>query len=334
MARAVAEAVRMREEEGMVTVSQSARTHVLVGYDGSPGAAAAVEWAAHQANARGLPLEVRTVIEPPGEIAADVLGEGWAEDSQTVAHELAHEGAELASRTATVQVTTRGVVGHASAGLVEGSEDAALLVVGAHGEDRLPTFLIGFVAFSVTVHARCPVAVVRGAPPRQPGPEAPVVVGVDGSRSATAALLEAADLAARAGAELVVVSVWRSSAATRLGSRWDDTWRRESASHPAHVAAEAVAQAESDRARHVHPGLAVSTRVLEGGPARVLAELSTSASAVVIGSRGRGGFTGLLLGSVTRRLVHEANCPVVVVRRVLERQPSGGTTTAGATEQA
>lgn len=314
----------------MVTVPQSARTHVVVGYDGSPGAAAAVEWAAHQANARGLPLEVRAVVEPPGELAADVLGQGWAEDSQSVADQIAHEGAELAVRTATVQVTTRGVVGHASAGLVEGSEDAALLVVGAHGEGGVPTFLIGFVAFSVTVHARCPVAVIRGAPPRQPGPGSPVIVGVDGSRSATAALLEAADLASRSEAELVVVSVWRTAAATRLGSRWDDTWRRESASHPAHVAAEAVAQAEADRARYVHHGLTVSTRVLEGAPARVLADLSTSAGTVVIGSRGRGGFTGLLLGSVTRRLVHEASCPVVIVRRVVERKQSEGPTTATA----
>jgi nucleotide-binding universal stress UspA family protein len=313
----------------MVTQPQSARSHVVVGYDGSPGAIAAVEWATDQANDRGLPLQVRSVVEPPGILAEDVLGDGWAEDSQTVADQLAREGADVAARTATVPVVTCGVVGHPSAGLVDGSEDAALLVVGAHGEDGPPTFLVGFVAFSVTVHARCPVAVVRGAPPRRPGPGTPVVVGVDGSRSATAALLEAAGLAARSGAELVVVSAWRTASSTRLGSRWDDTWRRQSASHPAHVAAEAVARAEADRARHVHPGLTVSSQVLQGAPARVLADLSASAGTVVIGSRGRGGFTGLLLGSVTRRLVHEASCPVIVVRRVPERPSAADPAEAG-----
>ncbi len=313
----------------MVTAPQSVSPPVVVGYDGSPGAVAAIEWAIDQANGRGLPLQVRSVVEDPGTLAVDVLGDGWAEDSQTVADQLAREGADIAARTATVPVTAHGVVGHPSAGLVDGSEDAALLVVGAHGEDGAASLLIGFVAFSVTVHARCPVAVVRGAPPRRPGVGAPVVVGVDGSRSATAALLEAAALAARSGAELVVVSAWRTAASTRLGSRWDDTWRRQSASHPAHVAAESVARAEADRARHVHPGLTVSTRVLQGAPARVLADLSASAGTVVIGSRGRGGFTGLLLGSVTRRLVHEASCPVIVVRRVPEHPPAAAPTETG-----
>lgn len=303
----------------MVTASPETVPRVVVGYDGSPGSAAAVEWAVDEANARGVPLEVRSVVEPATAMAVDVLGEGWVDDAQQVAERLAEHGVERAAVTAQVPVIARGVVGHPSASLVAASEGAALLVVGAHSEDHPPGTLVGSVAFAVTVHARCPVAIVRGAPPSRAGVGRPVVVGVDGSRSATAAVLEAADLAARSGAELVVVSAWRSPVLTRWEADPDEPGRQRRTSQLRRLAAESVASAEADRARHVHPGLAVSTRVLEGAPARLLAELSPDVGALVVGSRGHGGFAGLLLGSVTRRLVHEASCPVLVVRRVLGR---------------
>jgi nucleotide-binding universal stress UspA family protein len=313
-----------------VTVSK----RVVVGYDGSAGSVAAVEWAAEQASARGLPLEVRHVVEPVTALGLDALGPAWVEGAQATADRAADEGAGIARRLARVPVTARGVVGHPTAGLLQDSESVVLLVVGAHGEGELPAVLVGSVAFAVTVHARCPVAVVRGAPPPRPGVGRPVVVGVDGSRSATAALLEAADLADRSGAELVVVCVWRPTVSTRWGGDWDaaSPARRSSQAH--RVAADAVVRVEADRARHVHPELSVSTRVLEGPPARVLADISSAAGTLVVGSRGRGGFAGLLLGSITRRLVHDAACPVLVVRRVADAsaalgQPSGTASTEG-----
>ncbi|HET8614250.1 MAG TPA: universal stress protein [Actinomycetales bacterium] len=299
-----------------MSTTQHDRLRVVVGYDGSPGSARAVEWAAEQCNLRHLPLEVRSVVEPVGPVAVDLLDDDWAEEDQDVADRLAREGAEIAAGSCRFQVLTRGVVGHPVAALVDGSDSAALLVVGAQGAVWQPSRVLGSVAFAVTVHADCPVAVVHGAPPRQLGPRNPVVVGVDGSRSASAALLQGTDLAARSGAELVVVSTWRSgrrragaAAASSRGGRPDPE-----------AAAQAVALAEVERAHLVRPEVAASTRVIEGSPAAVLAELSADAGVVVVGSRGHGGFAGMLLGSVTRRLVHEARCPVVVTRRVQQEQ--------------
>ena len=136
------------------------------------------------------------------------------------------------------------------------------------------------------------------------------MVGVDGSRSSLAALLEAAGVAERAGAELVVVCTWRAAAPGRWGASWDAASPAERATNEHRLA---------ERIGHVRPGLSVSTRVLEGAPARVLADISSAAGVLVLGSRGRGGFVGLLLGSVTRRLVHDSVCPVIVVRRVPEQ---------------
>ena len=62
------------------------------------------------------------------------------------------------------------------------------------------------------------------------------------------------------------------------------------------------------------PGVKVERRVLEGGAAGVLVDIAAGADLLVVGSRGRGGFAGLLLGSVAQQCVHHATCPVVVVR--------------------
>jgi nucleotide-binding universal stress UspA family protein len=302
----------------MSTTSEQVEERVVAGYDGSPESVAAVEWAADQANARDLPLEVRHVVEPMVAAGTSTAGP-YDDDLQRAADLGAKEGAEVAARSARGPVIAVGVLGHPVSGLVTGSESAALLVVGAHGHGDLASGLVGSVAFAATVHARCPVAVVRGAPPLRPGTGRPVVVGVDGSRSSLAALLEGVTFAQRAGAELVVVCAWRAPAPGRWGARWDAASPAERASNEHRLVAEAVVRDAAERARHVGPQLSVSTRVLEGAPARVLAEISSVAGVLVVGSRGRGGFTGLLLGSVTRRLVHDAACPVVVVRRVPEQ---------------
>jgi nucleotide-binding universal stress UspA family protein len=308
----------------MSSTAADARERVVVGYDASATSVAAVEWAAEQAKARGLPLEGRHVVEPlpaMGE-GAELAAAAVDDELQDEADRGAKEGAEIAAKAVGAgggPVVALGLVGHPVASLVDGSESAALLVVGAHGHGDLASRLVGSVAFAATVHSRCPVAVVRGAPPPRAGTGRPVMVGVDGSRSSLAALLEAAGIAERSGAELVVVCCWRATAPGRWGVSWSTASPEERAANEHRLAAEAVASDAAERVRHVRPGLATSTRVLEGAPARVLADISSAAGLLVLGSRGRGGFAGLLLGSVTRRLVHESACPVLVVRRVAER---------------
>lgn len=133
-----------------------------------------------------------------------------------------------------------------------------------------------------------------------------VVVGVDGSDSALEALQWAADYTSAVGGELVVVSTWEPPT-----------------SYGFYLAAEsvdldattlAVAEDQVTKALAGHPGLPVTIKVERGPAALLLVAESRDADLLVVGSRGRGGFAGLLLGSVSTHCIHHAACPVVVCR--------------------
>lgn len=140
--------------------------------------------------------------------------------------------------------------------------------------------------------------------------EGGILVGHDGSECAQDALRWAAELAARAGLELHVVRAWSMTTAPR-----PSTWT------PGYVPPmEDWAQAVLDELRrHVAAAglpasLAVSCHVVHRSPARGLIDAAAGADLLVVGARGRGGFSGLLLGSTSDQCVHHAPCPVTVIR--------------------
>ncbi len=295
----------------------SPRPQVVVGYDGSAGSVEALTWATVEASSRGADLTVLAAadLSAVASAGAPSLVDGVRAGQQ----HLAAEGVAWAVRvvedlgghraaTVRAQVT---LTSPAQA-LVDASERADLVVVGNRGHGRIAGALLGSVAFSVTAAARCPVVVVRGDAQRRPGPAAPVVVGVDDSPGAGDALAHGADAAHRAGAPLVVLAAW-STPEVRAGG-YAEPYGRELVAGARRTAA-AVADLAADRARTAHPGLPVTTRVLEQRPAGALADASTDAGLVVVGARGRGGIASLLLGSVSHATVHAARCPVAVVRR-------------------
>jgi nucleotide-binding universal stress UspA family protein len=206
------------------------------------------------------------------------------------------------------------VIDTAAAALVAASSTAALVVVGNRGHGDLMGTLLGSVAFGVTAHSQCPVAVVRGDSMRVPGADAPVVVGVDGSMASAAALDEASDLAERAGAPLKVIAAYQVAVTGWVGvTPWADVYPEEELADAAAGTAKAsLAQARA-RIRRNHPDLDVEYTAVRARPADVLAERSKTAGVVVVGSRGRGGFRSLVMGSVSRGVVHHAQSPVLVV---------------------
>jgi nucleotide-binding universal stress UspA family protein len=140
-----------------------------------------------------------------------------------------------------------------------------------------------------------------------------IVVGVDSSEGAKAALRFAIDEATLRRATLRVVHAWRfgyigvsgiQGSAPVAGADLSDLRRR------AEVALDGVLH-DVGRAAN---GVVVERRVVEGAPATVLVDESRQADLLVVGSRGHGGFTGLLLGSVSQQCAHHAKCPVVIVR--------------------
>jgi nucleotide-binding universal stress UspA family protein len=139
-----------------------------------------------------------------------------------------------------------------------------------------------------------------------------VVVGVDGSACASAALEFAVKEAALRGARLRIISVWET--VPIVGGV---------AICPAEVLygpkeqAENAVQVALARAAGLEPGVPTEGLVAEGQPAHVLINEGRGAALLVVGSRGHGGFASLLLGSVSQQVVHHAPCPVTVVREPL-----------------
>jgi nucleotide-binding universal stress UspA family protein len=136
------------------------------------------------------------------------------------------------------------------------------------------------------------------------GPSGLIVVGVDGSPASRRALRWALDIARLTGAAVRAVTVWRIPVSYAHVPDWSDM-------DLAGAASSTLVETVREVTREDDPS--VETVVLEGAAAPALLEAAEAADLLVVGARGRGGFAGLLLGSVTTFCVHHATCPVVVV---------------------
>jgi nucleotide-binding universal stress UspA family protein len=283
---------------------------VVVGVDGSARGLAAVEVAAAEAALRHRPLVVvHALVWSPAGVALDPatappLHQAYRERGEG----FVAEAIELAAQCAPdVRVSGRVIAGAAPAVLIEQAGPAGLLVVGEGGSDGLADRLIGSVAFQVATHAGGPVLVVRG----DRRTDGPVVVGVDGSPNSVEALAFAAEAAALRAAELVAVHAWGGNDGTQLNDELPmgfEFWASEPQEE--RVVAEALAGIGEK-----YPDLWVERQLGRGSARRLLTDRSHAAQLVVVGSRGHGGFAGLLLGSVGQHLVHHAGCPVAIVPR-------------------
>jgi nucleotide-binding universal stress UspA family protein len=268
---------------------------VVVGYDDRDHSRQPLLWAAAEAVRLDVPLLVVHAANYPGMRPGPGLlePEPGALDAD---HEVTARGvAEALEAFPALRAAGTTEVTSPADALTAASVDAELLVIGTRGYGRVVGALLGSVAFAVPARAACPVIVVMGeADDRPVPPEHRIVVGTDGSPGAAAAVSFAAERAAAVGAGLEVV--------TCTG---EDTSDRE--------AAEATVRSAAAWLRDATPDVAVTVRV-EAGPAdRVLVDASADADLVVVGTRGRSTFTGLLLGSVSRAVISGAACPVGVV---------------------
>jgi nucleotide-binding universal stress UspA family protein len=230
---------------------------------------------------------------------------GMSEVVSQQAADLAAAGAELA-RTYGLDATANSVMGPAAAALVERGHTADLLVLGSQGRNALSDLLLGGGSRQVAAHASCPTLLVRDTPAHPV-----VVVGIDGSPQAGRALDFAFDEASRRHWTLHVLHAWDVSvigfdvdASTYpAGGIFDDVQQSE-----ARLSAEVLA---GHRARY--PDVDVEVRLRRGTASQLLVEASQDAGLLVVGSRGRGGFTSLLLGSVSHKVIHRSACSVAIV---------------------
>lgn len=287
---------------------------VVVGYDESREGTNALRWAARFADARGLPLTIVYAAWPaePGE--SPWAGAVDGRELELRAARVARRGAQqLADVYPDLRMSGKGAIGNPAAELVMESTTASVLIVGRRA--TAPGDSLGSVSFALGTHARCPVIVVPGETPPPVGPGHPVVVGIDGSSSSTQAVTFAAEVAALAGAELVVLSAWDPPT--------PEPWMSASAGSPSRPR-DAVSPGHASAIQHVlsadalvhelYPDLVTLQCVRQGLTLDILLRESPSAGLLVVGSRGAGGFAGLMLGSVSRAVLRRSEIPVAVVR--------------------
>jgi nucleotide-binding universal stress UspA family protein len=285
---------------------------VVAGVDGSSTSERALAWAAVEAMERGVSLEIVHAWQMPflGELPDPVVlepipYEGAAQRLLDAAVERVHQ------LQRSLWVEPRLVRGDGAGALLDASAAASMLVLGSHGRGWLGSALVGSVSQQCVTHAQVPVVVVpaHGDTDTHQGR---IVVGIDGSEGSYAALHFAADEAARRHARLDVVHARHNP--EHLGPLgapiWADGASAEKASNELLERMARPFRAGSA----THPGPSSIERLsVEGDASRVLVECARGADLLVVGARGHGGFTGLLLGSVSLRCLHHTPCPIAVV---------------------
>lgn len=301
--------------------SDIANPGIVVGVDGSPDATAAMQWAVREATMRNVPL---TLVHAAARVPAGSPMLAWSDESlpaEVVEQLDANARQVLADAAKLVDGMTRdhhlGVNSElAAAGpvaaLVNLSSRADMVVVGRSGHGALERALLGSVSTGLVHHAHCPVAVIHSdySPPTQ----GCVLVGVDGSPASELATAIAFDEASWRGVDLVALHAWTDAELPNLPTReWAGTtrtsWTRLRA------AADETLAERLGGWRERYPDVTVHRVIVTNRPAQHLVERSASAQLVVVGSHGRGGFAGMLLGSVGTAVVQAVRAPVIVARR-------------------
>lgn len=284
-------------------MTEKAVTGVLAGYDGSRGSVRALDWAADEARMRDVPLTVLHAWDSQ----VRGLAAKPAVDPRALAQSTLNSGIGHARKAAS-GLEVRAVLARAPAAarLIEGSGDAELIVLGPRGASGFTGLVLGSVAAQVAAHASCPVVIVRGdLDPRPEQGRRRVVVGMDGSPASLGALAMAFAEADARGLPLSAVVAWEPMSARRLPPLVEESDLR--------AAAEARLARWMTPLRERHPGVDAEIEVVTGPAREVLIAAASEACLLVVGSRGLGGFRGLLLGSVSHALVHHVTCPVAVV---------------------
>ena len=298
-------------------MSTTVGRQIVVGIDGSDSALRAVRWAAKEAHRRNAGLRLVHAVEILTGYAPRVVdwhalqtamqdrGRLWLDKARDEAGQVA---AEVPVDTALVEVS-------AVVALARESRDAALLVLGSRGLGGFSGLVLGSTAVQLAGRAECPMVVLRGEHDGEASHAGPVVVGVDGTPVGEDAIAFAFAQASARGADLIAVHAWSDlileAAFTAGGAAAFDLDRLQQQS--AELLAERLAGWQEK-----YPDVRVVREVVHDRPAHALLRLAADAQLLVVGTRGRGGFRGLLLGSTSQHVLHHAPCPVAVVRTAVE----------------
>jgi nucleotide-binding universal stress UspA family protein len=285
------------------------RLGIVVAVDGSAASNAAASWAARDAAMRNVPLTVVHAVATPTATwppvpYPDSLVVGLEDDGKKAIMHAMQIAEDAMPADGKVSIGRELVYSTPALALIKMSDEAEMVVVGSSGRGLLARGVLGSVSSTVVRHANCPVAVVRDEELAD-APQAPVLVGIDGSPASELATAIAFDEASRRGVDLMALHAWSDIAVSVLPEA--DWSSLEAEAHRS--LAESLAGWQER-----YPDVTVHRLVVRDRPARQLAEKSQSAQLVVVGSHGRGGLTGMLLGSVSNAVLHSVQIPVIVAR--------------------
>jgi nucleotide-binding universal stress UspA family protein len=287
---------------------------IVAAVDGSASALRAAVWAAAEAARQHVPLRLVHAVNfdvlayasgfsPPQNYFDDMESDGRDQlrQAETSIHQV-HPDLDIEVHLETADPVSA---------LIGESDNARLIVLGSRGLGGFTGVLAGSTAVALVAHAHCPVVVVRGRTvDAEPPSQGSVVVGVDGSPASEPAIAMALEEASFRGVDLVAVHTWIEFASDRAYAYarqfvmdWDAIENRER-----EMLAERLAGWQEK-----YPDVTVRSVVTRDPPVRGLLEYSTDAQLLVVGSRGRGGFAGMVLGSTSQALVYHATCPLLVV---------------------
>ncbi|MEU4268927.1 universal stress protein [Streptomyces sp. NPDC026092] len=280
------------------------RHDIVVGIDPVKNWHLALAWAVDEARLRGMGLRL-VVAVPPQHDTQHV--------DDTPRHLAQRQTGTEALRTAIAWAHSRQPAVNATSALFDGfpagvlnglSSEAGMIVLGSRHLSRTEEFLsAGSLVVPVTAQAHCPVAVVGDA--EHVTQEAPyLVVGVDGSESSRAALAWAFEEADLRRCALRAIAVWQPP-----------VFSLHSGDTLFHAERRMLSETTAGWAEK-YPDVRITHEVLIGSPVETLANAAEHALAVVVGRRGRGGYTGMRVGSVVHGLLHRAHCPVITVPAV------------------
>jgi nucleotide-binding universal stress UspA family protein len=279
----------------------------VAGVDGSAVALHAVRWAAREAAALGVPLRlVHSYFLVIGDYSKLQITAADVQSEMRAAGAVRLQDAENAALDTepTLRVESALYEGDPRVVLLGESRHAALVVLGSRGLNETGRLLLGSSGLTVAVQGDCPLVVVRAKAPEC----GPVLVGVDGWPGSAAAARFAFQQASMHGCALTVLHTWTELTAAGV------PWASDGGSDVVHEEQRRLIVERLSGLTKEFVDVPVEYVVVRGRPGRALLQYGEHARLIVVGTRGRSAFTGLLLGSVSQNVANHALCPVAVVR--------------------
>ncbi len=285
---------------------------IVVGVDDSPAAESAVEWAARDAELRCTSLTLVHAISPnlttwSEEPLPPGLARWQKEHGRRLLENAVRVAEKACQRGGPTEINADVLASAAVSTMIELSTEAEMVVMGSYGNSNWSGRLLGSVSSGLLRHAHCPVAIIHKPQPMEPHREqAPVLVGIDGSAAAEFATAIAFDEASRRNVALIALHSWSDTDV----SAWPDLDWPTAQSMSDKVLCERLAHWQEQ-----YPGVNVRRVVARDQPAHTLLSHAGEAQLLVVGNRGRGGFDGMTVGSVSDAVALLARTPVIVARQ-------------------